>query len=455
MSSTYSDPAAGVRGRRGGYTEAGFLRSATYGRFKDEKRLKLLTASLLLPEGLSFFIADFRLSVARVLVFALVIVALSHHRGPNRTVYVPSDLLAPVAGAWMILAATSTDGLQGLKGAGIEAVSFTGIYYIFRFLLGSPDSSVRLVRFISKLTVVLVAIALLDPLTGKLFTYEFIKGLTGYVKPSYEYALATQAETLFRDGVIRAMGPVEHSILFGAVCVWFGTLALLTFPRRLGGWCVAAVALIGVLYSQARSPLFCYLVAMALAGLYWATPRFAARWKLVGAAVTLFLILVFLFSGSPVATLVRLSGVSAEAGWYRQAIWDTAGPLVMASPWFGIGVGEDWNWQAHGALVGGSVDAFWLKTAMMYGIPGSLLILLTLVGAFWRGPVDRSCYLSPEEARLSVALGVVIATAIFLGFIVHYWGTCWTLLAAFAGIRANLAEAAELRSRDAWRIHAG
>ena len=88
---------------------------------------------------------------------------------------------------------------------------------------------------------------------------------------------------------------------------------------------------------------------------------------------------------------------------------------------------------------------------MMYGIPGSALILLTVVGAFWKGSIARSPVLSREEQRLSVALGIVVTTAIFLGFIVHYWGTCWILLGAFAGMRANLAEAAIVRKVGLYR----
>jgi O-antigen ligase len=192
-----------------------------------------------------------------------------------------------------------------------------------------------------------------------------------------------------------------------------------------------------------------YLIGFALAMYYSATPRFSARWKLVGLFVTVVLVAIFSFSGSPVATLVRLSGVSAEAGWYRQAIWDTAGPVALGSPLFGIGLNGDWGWQTHGGLVSASLDSFWLSAALMYGIPGSILVLLTIVSAFWLGPIDKSPHLTPEERRLSVALGIVTTTVVVLGFIVHFWGTCWILLAVFAGIRANLAETAILRDRAA------
>jgi O-Antigen ligase len=414
--------------------------------------LRLLLVAIFLPEGLSFFVGDFRLSVARVLIFVSSIVAisrLSERANTGDLVCVPSDILASLTGIWMILAATVTDGLTGLKGAGIEAVEFTGAYLTFRYLLGPVDSSVRLVRFSCKLLVVIVAVALLDPLYDKLFTYEFVKGITGYVKSGYESGLALKAETFYRDGLIRAMGPMEHSILFGSVCVWFGTVAFVTFRSQIFGWVIAAVAFIGVWFSQAKGPLLVYLIAFALAILYFSTPRFTARWKLVGLCVTAVLLTVFTFSNSPVATLIRLSGVSPEAAWYRQAIWEVGGPVVLGSPIFGIGLNGDWGWQAHGALVSGSVDAFWLAAAMMYGIPGSALTCLTLAGACWLGSIDKSRHLTPEEGRLSVALGIVITSIVFLGFMVHFWGICSILIAVFAGIRANLAEAAVLRDRSA------
>ncbi|WP_213287227.1 O-antigen ligase [Bradyrhizobium sp. sGM-13] len=417
-----------------------------------ELYLKLLLVAIFLPEGLSFFLGEFRLSVARVMILLSSIAAisqLSRRASARATVCVPSDILAPLAGVWMVLVATVTDGFDGLKQAGMATIEFTGAYLTFRYLLGPVDSSVRLARFACKLMILIVGIALLDPLNNKLFTYEFVKGITGYVKPSYEGALALMSETVYRDGVVRAMGPLEHSILFGAVCAWFGTMAFTAFRSQVFGWGIASIALIGVWFSQARSPLLGYLIGFALATFYGASPRFAARWKLVGLSVTALLLAVFTFSGSPVATLVRLSGVSPEAAWARQAIWNTAGPVVLGSPIVGIGLQGEWNWQAHGGLVSSSVDAFWLATAMSYGIPGSALILLTIASACGLGSIDKSPHLTPEEGRLSVALGIVITIIVFLGFMVHFWGICWILIAVFAGMRANLAETAVLRDRAA------
>jgi hypothetical protein len=426
-------------------------------RSSDEVALKSLIAALFLPEGLSFFIGDFRLSVARVLIIVLTIQATARYfQKFANTVLVPTDLFAVAAGLWMIVAPILVQGpADGLKGGGIMALEFAGTYLIFRHLLGPVDSSVRVIAFASKLVFLIVALAVLDPLTGRLFTYESVKALTGYSKETYDWAKAVHSETMYRGGIVRAMGALEHSILFGAVCAWFGTLAICTFPSRFIGWSVAGTAILGIVASQAQGPFVACILSMGLVAFYYTTIRFYARWKVLGALFLFGFVFVLVFSSDPLATLLGLGGINPETGWYRRAIWDSAVPLVLQSPIFGMGLSDQWDWQASGALVGASVDAMWLRIAMMLGIPGSLLVLLTMVGAYWNGPLDRSLYLSREERRLSVALGIATIAAVFLGFTVHFWGTCWILLGMFAGTRANLAEAGICRHRAAQMLIEG
>ena len=145
-------------------------RVGTSSRSGYELHLRLLIIALFLPEGLSFFIGDFRLSLARTLLIMLSIAAtLRFFQRVNSPslVLIPSDLIAMAAGIWMILAGMLTDGFMvGLKGGGVSALEFTGAYCVFRHLLGPVDSSVRVIKFSCKLIIVVVGIALLDPLTG-------------------------------------------------------------------------------------------------------------------------------------------------------------------------------------------------------------------------------------------------------------------------------------------------
>jgi O-antigen ligase len=414
-----------------------------------EAHLKLFMAAVFLPEGLSFFIGDFRLSPVRALLLVLLITAtLRFFRKVNARgfVRVPSDLVAGFAAIWIVLAGSVTDGLAiGLKSGSVLALEFTGTYYVFRHLLGPINSSTRLIRFSCMLIIIVVGLALLDPLTQRLFTHNFVNALTGYIKEAYDLG----SESIFRNGLVRAMGPLEHSILFAAVCTWFGTLALCTFPLGLFSTSIAGIALTGVWFSQSKGPLVAYFIAIALILYYAATRQLTSRWRVLGLLIALGLGFVFLYSRSPIATLLTLGGLDPSAGWYRQAIWQTAGPLVLESPLFGIGIVDDWDWQNSDMLNGPTVDTVWLRTAMTSGIPGSFLVFLTMVSAFWLGPVDQCRNLSRDEQHLSIALGIVIAVAAFLGFTVHFWGSCWILLGVFAGVRANLAEAAIVRRGEA------
>lgn len=248
----------------------------------SERLLKLLLAVVFLPEGFSFFIGDARLTPARGLLLALVIVAIVRFLqrvGSSRFAFIPSDLFAALTGIWMVTAAIANSGFdQGLKGGGALALEFVGAYYVFRNLLGSADSSVRIVRFASKLLVVIVALALLDPLTGRLFTYDLVKSLTGYVKPIYE-TVFEDSSAYHRYGLVRAMGPLEHSILFGTVCAWFGTLALMTFPSGAFGKTIAAIAIVGVVAALSAGPLIASVLAGGLIMVYFATPELKARWR--------------------------------------------------------------------------------------------------------------------------------------------------------------------------------
>ena len=416
-----------------------------------ELYLKILICALFLPEGFSFFIGDFRLTVARVLLMIFSPIAVVRYLSRPTRVCILSDLMVLALAVWMLAAGTVTAGFDGLKGGAIAAIEFTGCYYVFRYSLGPIDSSVRIVRFACKVVAVVIGLALLDPLSGTLFTYELARELTGYAKPGIAYGLAQHVDALFRDGLIRAEGPLEHSILFGGVCAWFGTLAFFTFPSKLFGWSIAVFAIIGLWFSQARGAWVAYMMAFGLSGYYVLTRRFPLRWRLIGSAAGVAITAIFFLSGSPIATLMKLGGLSPEAAWYREGIWAAAWPLVAHSPLFGIGT--SWDWQASGNLYGPSVDAFWLANSMLYGIPASLFVFLTLVSPYWRGRMDNSPYLSAEEKRLSVALGIVTTTVVLMGFIVHFWGITWILIAAFPAIRANLAEAAILRHRAAQALN--
>jgi hypothetical protein len=416
----------------------------------DEIYLRILIVALFLPDGLSIFIGDFRLSSVRVMLIVLSVAAsIRYFQNPGSFVVVPSDLFALATGVWMILAPAVTGGLmEGLKGGTANALEFTGGYFVFRRLLGPADSSVRLIRFTCKVMIAVVALGLLDVYTGTLFTYELVKQITGRGIPLLDKALAEGGDAVFRNGMIRATGPLQHSILFGTVCAWFSTIAIGTFRKGLFAKLIAGILFFGIIICGSRAPLPAYAAGILLLVIDLAASWFRARWRVLGSFVALYLFVVFTFSGNPISTLLRYTGIDPEAAYYREVIWQTVGPMVMGSPAFGLGLYAQPS-MFNTDLVGTSVDSLWLETSMLIGIPGALLMFLTMVGAFWKGPVDKCPYLSKQEQQLSMALGFVIAAIVYIGFTVHLFGACAILIGIFPGMRANLAEAALLRANSA------
>ena len=256
--------------------------------------------------------------VVRILLIVFIFVAMGESRrcaAATASARVPSDFYALVAAIWMILAGVVTEGPEvGLKGAGANALEFTGAYYVYRHLLGAVNSSVNIVCFLSNTMIFVVCLALMDPLTGHLYVWDLVAKFTGYWR-----AFDPSSSAYVRDGLVRAQGPLEHSILFATACMWTGALALCTFKFSIYSVLISIIMAIGIWFSQSRAPLAAFMFGIGLIVFYYNTMSYEARWKILKALVATYIVAIFLFSNSPVTALIKYSGVDPEAGWYRQS----------------------------------------------------------------------------------------------------------------------------------------
>jgi NADH:ubiquinone oxidoreductase subunit 2 (subunit N) len=131
---------------------------------------------------------------------------------------------------------------------------------------------------------------------------------------------------------------------------------------------------------------------------------------------------------------------------FRLEIWRTVIDYNIAlSPVVGIGFVE-WvrPWWMES-----SIDALWLNITMVFGLPGSILLFLVVVGSGVALTEKRT--LSPyrgslaDKARLSVTMTLFFMALI--GLTVHYWGSIWVFLGLITGARAGLTEDHHLESR--------
>ena len=389
--------------------------------------LKLALLVLFVPQELSFFIGDLRLTFERLLfllITPLVFVRLARKVSTGHYRFVASDLFVPLTAFWMFIGPTVTEGLgDALRHSGPVVLEYLISYLATRTLLSGHRSSLIFVTWLCVVIAAVVADALLDPITGRYITQELCGQITGYTAVGYN-------SDNFRFGLLRATGPVEHPILFGFVSA-IGLLLAATLKIRWRKLCIAACAL-GVVMSFSSAPQQSVLLGFCLLlyGRVFAGLR--SKWLLIGVALASALAILFISTPTPFGHIFNLTAINPETAYFRLYVWNMIGPVVLQNPYFGVPDGS-YGYE-------GSVDSLWLVLAMVYGVPCGILTAMSMIGCCSRPTGVSRAGLSEEETKLGTTLGIIIFMTIYMGFTVHFWGEVWILIGLLMGVRAHLGE---------------
>jgi hypothetical protein len=399
--------------------------------------IALLLIAIMLPEAFGFFVGDFRITPARVALLALAPVMLF---GFARLVathgyrFVVSDLLIPVLMVWMIVAPAHVQEWDvGWKSGGLNALELGGPYLATRSLLRTSAEMHGVVRLFCSLAAITGVLGIIDAVAGYPVLRDGIARFTGYT-----YAHPPLDPSIYdRFGITRAMSVYEHPIMFGiTMCYALMLCGDLQGRRRL--WCRLGCG-VGLLLSFSAAPWQGCAIGFGLL-LYGRIFRFQYRWVFLLVLIGVVLSLFFLVMSNPWGWIFNHLTLDAGTGYDRLLIWHYAGGQVLRSPVFGAGLGEDWfrpEWMSA------SVDSFWLRMAMEFGIPGAALAGLALVGAATiRVRPGEGFAATFRDAALAERLGIVLALAVFLGFTVHFWGVTSMLIGLMAGMRVSLGQGA-------------
>ena len=400
----------------------------------------IVTIALFLPEALGFLAFGWRFTPARVVLLAVspaMLVSVARLLSAQRYRFVISDLFMPAALAWIIIALAETEGLAAaLKSGGAFGLDFVGPYLVMRGFLRSRAQVHAIVRLFCILAAIAGLLGLADTLAGYHILRDQLAKLTGY---AYYHPTLAGASDMHRLGLYRAQGVFAHPILFGAVMCYALILTVdLTGRARLV--CRLGCGL-GLFLSLSSAPWAALIVGLTL-WCYLRLAPFPHRWRLMIGGGALLGTAFLLFTPDPLEFLFNHFLLESATGYFRLLTWRYAGHDVLQSPIFGIGMTENWprpHWMSF------SVDSLWLASAMRYGIPGSLLIALALVGALSLPVVTtraRAEIIAAREMRLGDAFAIVTFLIVFLGFTVNYWGASFMIVGLLAGIRAALGEIA-------------
>jgi hypothetical protein len=389
--------------------------------------LLTLLAITLLPAELSVMAGGLRVTPLRALLLLAapaVLLAWLHALGTGRMRLHGADAAMLGLAAWIMLANTVSEGLaRALATGGSSNLEFLVVYLLARLLAPRPAQVRRAMGLVALAIAGTSVFAVLDTLSGTWLLKNALQAVTGIGSPWTPD---------HRFGLVRAAGVYEVHIMLGLGSLAGGLLAL----SLRGGARLLALAGCGtgLLLSLSAGPLLGALLCGALL-LYGAlTPGFEARWRLVGAGIALALAALFALHPNPFEPLFRLLTFDPASAHFRRMIWEEAGAVVLAHPLWGIGM-ADW---ARPEWMPSSVDALWLRMAMMWGLPAAGLMALAF---FLAGTARVPAHLPPEERFAARLLGLGILAYAVVGITVFVWGINWALMALLPALRVNLAEA--------------
>jgi O-antigen ligase len=392
--------------------------------------LRVVVVSILLPDEVGFSVEGLRLSAARVVLLVLTPVLLMRFArmlAAGRYRFVLSDLLVLLTGVWIIVAVANVNGVQAaLNHTGPVALEFCIGYMAARFLLSEHGEAVSFINFLCWAIAVVALLGLADTMTHRFFLHSLMQGLFGIIIVPSEGADE-------RLGLLRATSTLEHPIVFGITCA-IGLLLAASVPIRKRLFVVLACSL-GTVLSLSAGPL--QAVAMGLGLLTYKRMSAGIRYRWAGLIVLAAagIVLAFNLSNDPLGFIFSHLTFDPSSGWFRLLIWQAGSAAVAQSPWFGVG------WEIPEIYeIFWSVDSVWLLWALTYGIPGSLLLALSIIGAASLPTSGPRVSLTTAESKLGTTLGILIFLVIFLGFTVDFFGSAWILIPVLAGIRAHLGE---------------
>jgi hypothetical protein len=391
--------------------------------------LKLIVVAIFLPEQLSFYFLGMRLTVARLIFIALtpvLLIKLGQKLATARYRFVLSDFFVPLAGCWMLIGPANVVGVrEALSHGGPIALEFCVGYMVTRVLLSEYGQSMAFANLLCCMIAIIALLGPLDPLSGHFVTRELAGALTGY--------RVSWADNLFRFGLLRATGTLEHSILFGIACA-IGFLIAAAVPIRARKFTIVASS-VGAISALSSAPIQGIFMGLALLIYNRILAGVRLRWfGLVGLTAAA-IVLVFTISDAPFGFIFRHLIADPESGYFRLYTWQVGGDALAQSPWFGLGFEFPKDYE-----IPASIDSVWLKSALMFGIPGSVLIALSIIGAASLPTSGPRARLTSAESKLGTILGILIFLILFWGATVHFWGTDWILVAVLTGLRAHLGE---------------
>jgi hypothetical protein len=387
---------------------------------KASPLVSIFVFSLAVP--VIFYLGPTRLSPYRlVLVVTFIPCFIAWLSGSVGRTRLP-DILMLLAATWGAVVLVAQHGVdKGLQSAGIFVIETLGTFLFARRYIRDVLAFQRMVRALVFMVLFLLPFAVYENVAGSPILIE----LLGKIFTVYDI-VGSEA----RYGLRRAQGTFEHFILFGVVCSSAFALSFYVFGAgtRLGGRLSSGLVAMAVVSSLSSGAILSVVVQAMLIVWDKVTAGLTRRWGIL-ATIAIFAYCAVELSSNRTAFDVFISYLTfnADTSYMRVHIWHYGTQSVMQHPIFGIGL-NDWE---RPEWMGGSMDNFWLVTAVRYGMPGFLFMAGGFLSVCFG--LGRLKDLSFEVGQCRKGLIITLCGLALSICTVHLWDGPYVLLAFLLG----------------------
>ncbi|HVE59667.1 MAG TPA: O-antigen ligase family protein [Pyrinomonadaceae bacterium] len=388
----------------------------------------LLLISLVLPVELSFYAGDLLITPARLVLLLMAFPLISRITKCGDLQKFDFLLLGFVL--WITVSYTFNHGIgKAIEGGGVLGLEILAGYFIARIYISDLEKLAATIRFTLLMLMLMLPLVVMEAITGKHFIHDFFRSLTGFYYPVSDEV---------RIGFTRASGSFNHPILLGVFSSsLLGLVWHLFGERGKSGRFQKVLILTGVtLTTLSSAPIL--LLLLQLCAIAWnrLAGGFKSRWKLVAAAfASLYVFLMFWSPTSPLIVILSRITFDAQTSYYRRLIWEYGSAEVINNPVFGIGKND---WVRPVWMISDTIDNFWLKMAMQFGIPALILLILCVFLIAFK--VNRLVKenLSKEFQLVCRGWLISIISLSFVGCTVDFFGSNHVYFYFLLGIGAAL-----------------
>lgn len=327
---------------------------------------------------------------------------------------------------WMFVTMAWHHGVERLPLSVAMTAEMLGGYLVGRVMVRNEADFRYFFKLFLLLLLVLFPFVVIELLTNR----NILQELTRQIGPSFFKG----ASSYGRMGLNRVMAGFEHPILYGLFCS-FGFACVYYIYRERRVIALLAAAFIGFMTFASLSSAPLLAVAIQLGLILWA--RFMReRWWLLIILVSIAYVTVDALSNrTPITILINYVTFDPNTAWTRVNIWTFGSAEVLRHPLMGIGLND---WERPSWLTG-SVDNFWLLTAMRHGLPGVGLFMLA--AAFGLAAVVRVKNLPAHVSHYRTGYLIALASLYFSLGTVHVWGNSSAFTMMFIGLGVWLSNA--------------